>query len=111
MFLKYIGTTPLTNNDADAFFEDKIFGDNIYGDTTFVASMRAMLADRLAEGETLRFFFGTTSYSPSDCREDNAGAVIRLMKAKCSNSIKLHCLDGNKEGNDAWFDFFKEHLP
>ena len=59
MFLKYIGTTPLTNNDADAFFEGKIFGDNIYGDTTFVASMRAMLADRLDEGETLRFFFNT----------------------------------------------------
>lgn len=111
MFLKYIGTTPLTNNDADAFFEGKIFGDNIYGDTTFVASMRAMLADRLAEGETLRFFFNTTSYNASDCREDNAGAVIRLMKAKSNNSIKLHCLDGNKEGNDAWFDFFKEHLP
>ena len=110
MFLKYIGTTPLTNEDADLLFDKKIYGDDVYGDTTFVASMRAMLADRIPEEETVRFRFGSSSYNAGDITDGNRKAVIRLMKPNDRNVIKLHVLDGNNDGNDEWFKFFKENV-
>ena len=54
MFKDSIATTALTDNSADEFFP-RITGDNLGGDTTFVATLRALLDSRLPESESVTF--------------------------------------------------------
>lgn len=53
MFRESISETKLTSPAADALFKDKITGDAFNNDKTFIATLRALLASRLEEGQSL----------------------------------------------------------
>lgn len=58
MFRDYLTTTPFSGPAPDSYFKERIWGDaGKCNDTTFVATLRAMLDKRMPEGDTLRFAF------------------------------------------------------
>lgn len=61
MFRTAISTTPLTNPTANSFFTN-IFGDSFQGDTTFVATLRALVAPRLKENDAVCLNYRATDY-------------------------------------------------
>ena len=54
--------TPYVGVDAGEFFQ-KICGNNIDGDVTFLSTMRALLYDRMGEGDTVGFDYSSSTYS------------------------------------------------
>ena len=55
MFPNVISDTPLTQRGANEYFSN-IAGMNWYGDVTMVTTLRALLAERMKEGDRIDFW-------------------------------------------------------
>lgn len=66
MFRQSIQKTPLTDDIAERYFEDRISGSTIGADNSFVATLRALFERRMPEGDKLRFFFSSSSRRASE---------------------------------------------
>ena len=63
MFKKTVTATQLTSQEANYYFDGKVYGSNYSGDVSFLASLRALVAPRMGEGDRLALSFGQTNYS------------------------------------------------
>lgn len=81
MFPSVITRTPVTTQEADAYF-DRISYQEIHGDVTFGATLRALVFHRLKENEKISFnFYDETGYRHSIPGEGASDSdVIRAMK-------------------------------
>lgn len=61
MFKKSIVATPLTTDTADDYFQN-IRGEKFGQDNSFLATLRALVAPRIKDGECLTLRFSTSSY-------------------------------------------------
>ena len=117
MFVQCLRSTPFTTSAANGMFSDRITGD-LYSmeDSTFLATIRALVYPRMDENEKLILGFSGTSWSehaveshPVDRLYSAMG--IRLIDEygnEASGRISIHefCA-GNDASNHASMDFVK----
>lgn len=76
MFKAIINSTPLTSDVANDFFQN-VFGNYYDGDASFVATLRALVAPRMQEGETLCLLLSESSYLKSQISCYETDRMIR----------------------------------
>lgn len=107
MFRAAVRETPFCTEIANDFF-GSIFGQSYNGDNTFLSTMRAVLAHRMGEDDSVELLFTNSSYRS----EQVSGATKRdVMRAVTSNIYEdssgrfyIHSINGGVEGNNICFD-------
>lgn len=74
MFNNYIESVTLVNDIANQVFRN-IAGDTYNGDTSFIATLRAVLAPRVGDN-TVRLFFNTTTIDEYTIKEHGIKAIV-----------------------------------
>lgn len=102
MFKNSVSTTPLTSDAANMFFRN-ITGEAYGSDTTFLATLRALVAPRLPEGESVHLSFGRSDYSETRISDTSAGRMVGLICEDmiCDNGqIYVHNLANRDEASN-----------
>ncbi len=105
MFSKALTDLQLASAAAAEFFP-KIVGESFEGDGSFLATLRALLCDRLPEDYkgTISLFFKSSSF-----RKDvvdgasNRDVIHTIADAPCPGNIVVHSLCGSADDNAAVF--------
>ena len=110
MFRNSIAVTPFTTDAANSYFTN-INGESYGSDTTFLASLRALIAPRIRAGDMLLLKFGSSAYSNAEIKSATPGDAIRaicnganfeqngllyvhnFVKAHEDNSENIHIID------------------
>ena len=113
MFKNMISETPLTNEAANQFFDERIFGDAWNGDTTFVATLRALLNPRMGDDDKLRLDISSSRYSEEQLNNlaDKKSGVMAIADRwlEDSDNIRIHYFRGQDENsNAAWLKLMEE---
>ena len=106
MFKANITQTPFTTDAANACFQN-ITGSAFGYDVSFLATLRALLAPRMDEEDSINLVFGFSNYDTGTIR----GATDdTLVGAFCSNyrlhhrgQLIIHNLKSSQEGNELCF--------
>ena len=103
MFKTSIQTTPLTTDAANAFFSN-INGQRFGVDNSFLATLRALVAPRIQEGETLTLSFGRSTYSSSDILGKPGDRVVSVIckdydLIDMRGCIVIHSLSSDSDSN------------
>lgn len=85
MFRSVINATPLTSDAANSFFQN-IRGDYFHGDVTFLSTLRALVAPRMAEGDRIALSFSETNYTVDHVRNNSTGRMIDAI-CGCANAL------------------------
>lgn len=85
MFKSVINSTPLVSDAANSFFRN-IIGDYFQRDATFLSTLRALVAPRMAEGDRIALSFSETSYTVDHVR---GNSTREMMNAICRYSNAL----------------------
>lgn len=109
MFKAIINSTPLTSDIANDFFN--IYGSAFNEDISFIATLRALVAPRMQEGESLYFRLSRSSYSAGEIA---SVPVDRAIRAICDtrhmegSTIRVHHFEGrNQDDNYASLELIK----
>ena len=108
MFKQALSQTPFTNEVADGCFPN-IVGDDYCGDTTFVATLRALMAHRMGEDDRICLKL-TSSYNvASELPSSNANAVRAVFRDDdyADGTAIIHSFEASEEDNKAWMDKMK----
>lgn len=102
MFKQSISSTMLTSDAANIFFPN-ITGEMFGSDHTFLATLRALVAPRLPEGESVHLSFGRSEYNAAIISETPAKRMVEMI---CGNmyrgngQIYVHNLANREEANN-----------
>lgn len=111
MFKTAITSTPLTSDAANAYFEEKVFGNTWMRDTTFLATLRALLDPRMKENETVELRFTSSSYSVRDLNNAGERSAIGAVGNSSDNTISVHSFNAAMpDTNTAWMDFVEKNF-
>lgn len=106
MFRDRVSNTPMTSQAANEYFANKIVGQDWNSDDTFLATLRALLAHRLAEEDTLTLVFTKSGYSADQLESLSAGhAVKAICDGFIDNFSTMHIhnfYSSDDESNSAW---------
>lgn len=118
MFKKSIESTPFTSDVADSLFHN-INGERYGNDNTFLATLRALIAPRIKEEESIMLRFTSSQYSSNVVESNTAVAVVRAIwdRVRCTyddDQLIIHSFDGTHDDNLANLkviesNFTKEH--
>lgn len=114
MFRQAINQTALTSDAANSYFEH-IRGDSYNGDVTFLSTLRALIAPRMADGESLYLRFDQSSCSESTVRETQPKRLITHLLRNVDINQRGICYihsvqSGRQEDNTACLDVFKSNF-
>lgn len=115
MFRKVISRSPLVGREADEVFKN-ITASSWNNDVSFAATLRALLASRIPEGESIYTMCGRTGYSSSSIKQADKAVAIRslggrLVESMGDGGIYIHYFDNlNNEDNDASFALVNEYF-
>ena len=84
MFKNSVSSTMLTSDAANTFFKN-ITGESYGSDCTFLATLRALVAPRLPEGESIHLSFGRSDYNASIVSDTPAK---RMIESICCNMLR-----------------------
>ena len=84
MFKQSVSSTMLTSDAANIFFTH-ITGDKYGSDNTFLSTVRALVAPRMPEGESIHVSFGRSDYSASAISDTSAKRMVELI---CGNMLR-----------------------
>lgn len=102
MFKSSISSTMMTSDAANIFFQN-ITGEAYGSDQTFLATLRALIAPRLPEGESVHLSFGRSDYNAAIIAETPVGRMVEMV---CGNmylgngQIYVHSLANRDEANN-----------
>ena len=102
MFKQSVPSTKLTTDAADIFFPN-ITGEMYGSDHTFLATLRALVAPRLPEGESVHLSFGRSEYNAAVISETPAKRMVEMV---CGNmyrgngQVYVHNLANRDEANN-----------
>lgn len=104
MIRAVIQTTPFCTDIANSFFAN-ISGDSYNGDSSFVSTLRALLAPRLSEEQYIGFYYTFSTPSKSKVSENGIEAVIQTVLESVSytvsDSLRIHMfMGGSPETNE-----------
>lgn len=108
MFNKEISGLTLTKQVADSLFQN-ICGARFRGDVSFLATLRALMHQRVPEGESISLLVNSSRYGvaeivgsdPKDC----VRAYLRntlILAGECG-VLNIHSFEGSEEANTACF--------
>lgn len=109
MFTKVITNLTLTNDIAAKLFKN-IKGDNYRYDTSFVATLRALMYRRLDKEESILLQTNSSSYSAADVKDAKAKDCVKSIIrgsaiANGSNGVVyVHSFNNTEEQNVACFE-------
>lgn len=114
MFRQLIGSTALTSEAANIYFEH-IRGESFHGDFSFLSTLRALIAPRMAENERLDLRFASSSHSAATINESQPK---RLIESACGINFKtligtiyVHNANSRKpEDNTVFLDMIKSNF-
>lgn len=114
MFRQAINQTALTSDAANSYFEH-IRGDSYNGDVTFLSTLRALIAPRMADGESLYLRFDQSNYSENTIRENQPKRLITSLTHNFDINqrgiIYIHSVQsGRQEDNTACLDVVKSNF-
>lgn len=103
MFKTSISSTPLTSDAANAYFQN-IEGECFGNDTSFLATLRALVAPRIKEDDSIFLRFGSTDYNSttiSDVPAERAvGAICNGYSLEdVRGHIIVHSFKSDRESN------------
>lgn len=102
MFKQSVSSTMLTSDAANIFFPH-ITGEMYGSDHTFLATVRALVAPRMPEGESIHVSFGRSDYNAAVVSETSARRMVEMI---CGNmyrgagQIYIHNLANRDEANN-----------
>lgn len=107
MFKSSIASTPLTTDAANSFFQN-ITGDRFGNDYSFLATLRALVAPRIKEGESINLIFGQSNYDSSTISSVPAERVTKAIfngydLDERTGTIIVHSFTSSQENNLANF--------
>lgn len=110
MFRAIINSTPLTSDVANDFFQN-IHGDTFNGDVSFIATLRALVAPRMQEGDNLQLALTYSDFTASQISSGNARDILRdIVNPDRMNegTVVIHSFrNRNQEDNYANLEFVK----
>lgn len=122
MFSKIIESTPLTSSQANAFFSNKITGNQWCGDISFLATLRALIAHRMNDGERIDLNFTSSEHRSGILEEGHSyhtiqGAVFGdsiFYEGEYIGRLQVHSFshsgsDG-AEASAAYMKYFEDHF-
>lgn len=114
MFKQVIRNTQLTTDAANSFFQH-IFGESFQQDVSFVSTLRALVAPRMKEGESITLGFYQSNYSASYL--GNYPAKTAAVRDICDleycdpGRIIIHNFyNTSQDSNYAWMELMKSTL-
>lgn len=102
MFKQSVSSTMLTSDAANIFFPN-ITGDMFGNDNTFLATVRALVAPRMPEGESIHVSFGRSDYSSETVSDASERSVVDAICSRmCTNNgqIYIHNLAHRDEASN-----------
>lgn len=111
MFRKKITATPLTTNTANDYFNN-ITGTTYQGDISFLATLRALVAPRINDDESITLNFGNSNYTTYDLEATPDKAAIGALNVPTNNGeILIHYFSNlESEHNTSWMNFVERKL-
>ena len=114
MFRQTINQTALTSDAANSYFEH-IRGDDFHGDFSFLSTLRALIAPRMSDGESLYLRFDNSNYNENTI---SGTPPKRLITSMCHNFdinqsgiVYIHSVQsGRQEDNTACLDVIKSNF-
>lgn len=110
MFKQVIRNTMLTTDTANGFFQH-ICGESFLRDLSFLSTLRALVAPRMKEGESLYLSFSQSSYTKETLSSTSAKRAVEAVcdVEDCDNGrILVHNFTGGvQEDNYAWMELMK----
>lgn len=115
MFTREISGLTLTSQVADNLFPN-IGGNRFRNDESFVATLRAVMYNRVPKEESISLQYNNSRYTAFEIRgaapADCIRAFLRNSKIWAMNSgiLHVHSFDGDAESNDVCFDIIDSNL-
>ena len=113
MFKNSVSSTMLTSDAANTFFPN-ITGDSYGSDCTFLATIRALVAPRLPEGESIHLSFGSSDFNAAVVSETPAKRMVDMI---CGNiyfgggQVYIHNLrNRDEDSNVACIELLKSQF-
>lgn len=110
MFRSIIRSSPLVDDTANEFFKN-IKGRSYHEDVSFLSTLRALVAPRMEEEDSIYLNFGSSLYSARDVANNSASGVIGEI---CSDYevyepgvIYVHSCRGAQDGSYACLELLK----
>lgn len=106
MFKSSVTQTPFTTDAANAYFTN-ITGGGFGYDRTFLATLRALLAPRMQEGESINLIFGASNLTSSQVGSNSVRTVVTSICGSyyldTPGQIIIHSLKADQASNMACF--------
>ena len=114
MFRQSINSTALTSDAANSYFEH-IIGDSFHGDVTFLSTLRALIAPRMSDNESLLLRFTYPSYSKETVEanrpKDVVAAICSGLDFYANGQVYICGMSSQKqEDNIACLDVLKSNF-
>lgn len=110
MFKSSITQTPFTTDAADAYFTH-IKGDSYNYDRSFLATLRALLAPRMQEGESIRLSFGSSYFRSGRVGSNSVRTIVTSIcsdyRLSTPGQIIVHSFKSKQADNMACFEAIK----
>ena len=113
MFKNSVSSTMLTSDAANTFFPN-ITGESYGSDCTFLATLRALVAPRLPEGESIHLSFGSSEFNAAVVSETPAKRMVDMI---CGNmyfgggQVYIHNLrNRDEDSNIACIELLKSQF-
>lgn len=110
MFKQVIRNTQLTTDAANSFFQH-IYGDSFQYDVSFISTLRALVAPRMKEGESIALSFYQSNYSASQLGNYSAKNAVRdvcdLEYCDPGRIIIHNFYNTSQDSNYAWMELMK----
>lgn len=107
MIRESISGLALTTAAANALFKDKIYGDNFLRDESMLATLRAIVAPKLKEGQSLHHIVKQIHVDDRSKSMSEADAV-RTLTEQCNpigeNQFVVYNVQGKQENADAFVE-------
>ena len=110
MFKQVIRNTQLTTNAANNFFQH-IYGESFQQDVSFISTLRALVAPRMKEGESIVLSFYQSNYSENHLGNYSAKNAVRDvcdLEYCPPGQIIIHNFNNtSQDSNYAWMELMK----
>lgn len=102
MFKTSITSTPFTSEAANSFFQN-ITGSYFGNDCSFLSTLRALVAPRIKEDESVYLTFGSTNYDGNTIRnvpaERAVSAICSSYQMNASGALIVHSFNADQNSN------------
>lgn len=113
VFKTSITSTPFTSEAANSFFQN-ITGSYFGNDCSFLSTLRALVAPRIKEDESVYLTFGSTNYDGNTIRnvpaERAVSAICSSYQMNTSGALIVHSFNADQNSNLACMQIVEDNF-